>query len=484
MLQISLQDVASRLGQDNPWWEAGSSHRTDYFTSVRRDYFAAFYDIATAIDVRRAAVLLGPRRVGKTVMLLQMIDELLVSGNDPTKILYASIDAPVYAGIPLENYLNHLLDLNNNSPNGTYFVIFDEIQYLKNWEVHLKDLVDRFPNVKFVASGSAAAALRLKSRESGAGRFSDFMLPPLSFLEFVKFVHADNLLTYVDETYFCNEIEKLNDVFIDYLNFGGFPELAINKKIRTQMDQFIKNDIVDKVLLKDLPNLYGIQNIQELNKLFSFLAYNTGQEASLEAISQNSGLSKPAINNYIEYLKSAFLICTLLKLPSTSKGILRQRNFKPYLTNPSMRSALFGKVKREETAVVGHLAEAAILSQWNHIVRENFNYYYRDKYGNEIDLISVKYGGFDPRHALEIKWSDNINQDDVKPDLFFAKKYGLDRVTFTSKTRNSRTVHDGITIYQMPTSWYCLNLGAQTSRAAIDLSLIDISPVAGRSARN
>ena len=51
---------------------------------------------------------------------------------------------------------------------------FDEIQYLKNWEIHLKSLVDRNRRTKFIASGSAAAALRMKSIESGAGRFSDF----------------------------------------------------------------------------------------------------------------------------------------------------------------------------------------------------------------------------------------------------------------------------------------------------------------------
>lgn len=59
-------------------------------------------------------------------------------------------------------------------------MFFDEIQYLKSWEVHLKALVDRYPNLKFVASGSAAAALRLKSNESGAGRFTEFLLPPLT----------------------------------------------------------------------------------------------------------------------------------------------------------------------------------------------------------------------------------------------------------------------------------------------------------------
>ena len=71
-----------------------------------------------------------------------------------------------------------------------WYIFFDEIQYLKDWEVHLKNLVDVFRKTKFIASGSAAAALKLKSNESGAGRFTDFMLPPLTFYEYI---HLKNL---------------------------------------------------------------------------------------------------------------------------------------------------------------------------------------------------------------------------------------------------------------------------------------------------
>jgi hypothetical protein len=86
-------------------------------------------------------------------------------------ILYASIDAPVYAGIPLENFLTFLISKKQREVKSILYLMFDEIQYLPDWEIHLKDLVDRYPRVKFIASGSAAAALQLKSKESGAGRF-------------------------------------------------------------------------------------------------------------------------------------------------------------------------------------------------------------------------------------------------------------------------------------------------------------------------
>ena len=125
-------------------------------------------------------------------------------------------------------------------------VIFDKIQYLKNWKVHLKDLVDNYPLVKFIATGSAAAALKLQSRESRAGRFSDFMLPPLTFYEFLLFTNDDaTLIDVVDlsskrRKYVAKDMEALNSRLIDYLNFGGYPEVVLNPSIQSNADQFVR----------------------------------------------------------------------------------------------------------------------------------------------------------------------------------------------------------------------------------------------------
>ncbi len=99
---------------------------------------------------------------------------------------------------------------------------------------------------------------------------------------------------------------------------------------------------MQKVLLHDLPSLYGIEDIQELNKLFTALAYNTGQEISLDSLSQNANVAKNTIQRYIDYLEAAFLITRVRRIDEKAQRFQRQRNFKVYLTNPSMRAALFG----------------------------------------------------------------------------------------------------------------------------------------------
>ncbi len=149
------------------------------------------------------------------------------------------------------------------------------------------------------------------------------------------------------------------------MNFGGYPEVVASEAIRADFQQFVGRDIVQKVLMHDLPSLYGIEDIQELNRLFTALAYNTGQEVNLEGLSKHAHVAKNTIGRYLEYLEAAFLIIRLRRVDERAQRFQRQRHFKVYLTNPSMRAALFGPVTADSSAL-GALAETATFAQWIH----------------------------------------------------------------------------------------------------------------------
>jgi predicted AAA+ superfamily ATPase len=74
-----------------------------------------------------------------------------------------------------------------------------------------------------------------------------------------------------------NNIEELNINFVHYLNYGGYPEVIFSERIQSDPGRFVKSDIIDKVLLRDLPGLYGVQDIQELNYLYSQLLLSIQQ---------------------------------------------------------------------------------------------------------------------------------------------------------------------------------------------------------------
>ena len=93
------------------------------------------------------------------------------------------------------------------------------------------------------------------------------------------------------------QVWSLRLEFLHYLNFGGYPEVVLSEKIQSDMGRYVKNDIVDKVLLRDLPSLYGIKDVQELNRFFTYVAYNTGNEFSYESMSKELVFKKKRWRN-------------------------------------------------------------------------------------------------------------------------------------------------------------------------------------------
>lgn len=457
MLQISQQDIERRLAFDNPWWGGEVEVDASYRDLPERTYLEPFYHLVQRREVKRAVILLGPRRVGKTVILHQTIRRLLRSGIPGNRILFLSLETPVYTGTALETFVLRFQDRFRHGRDAPLTVIFDEIQYLKDWEVHLKSLVDSFPNIRFLASGSAAAALRLKSRESGAGRFTEFLLPPLTFAEYLAFIGRETELIRIENKAHASarDIEALNAEFLNYLNYGGYPESVFNATVRKESGRFIKSDIIDKVLLRDLPQLYGIRDIQELNRLFTTLAYNTGNEVTLEELSQTSGVSKTTLTRYLEYLEAAFLVRRVHRIDQNARHFQRATSFKIYLTNPSMRAALFGHPADDDQSM-GALAETALFAQWFHLPDIVDHLYYARWPAGEIDLVGLDPLTQKPDRATEVKWSDRPAKDRRllrHLSAFRAKHPSIRVCEVTTRTIHGKeTLSDGSTVFLLPTS--------------------------------
>lgn len=474
MLQIAKSDITARMAFDNPWWEQGAGGKVAFEKTPRREYFEAFFHAVTDLTVRRAVVLMGPRRVGKTVMVYHAVRALLDSGVPASRVMYVSLETPIYTGMSLDQLVGLFRELGGHARDTPLTIFFDEIQYLKDWEVHLKSMVDSYPDYRFVATGSAAAALKLKSHESGAGRFSDYVLPPLTFAEYLRFIGKEAALIEPNESasatvkpfpFKTRNVAALNAEFVNYLNYGGYPEAVFSASIRSDPGQYIKSDIIDKVLLRDLPSLYGISDIQELNRLFTTLAYNSGNEVSLEGLSKTSGVAKNTIKRYMEYLEAAFLIRTVERIDQNAKRFKRAMYFKVYLTNPSMRAALFGQLQADSPAI-GALAETAIFSQWSH--RAMADMYYARWSEGEIDLVNLNSFSQTPLWAVEIKWSDRPvkHMDELDNCVVFVEKNLNIKQPFLVTTRtisDTQITYKGVQFMFEPASLYAYALGTQIS---------------------
>jgi predicted AAA+ superfamily ATPase len=465
MQEISREEIIQRIRLENPWWEDPPTINAAYKKMRPRAYFGLLFPLIKKREVRRAVVLMGPRRVGKTVMIHHAIQGLLDEGVLAKNLCYFSVDHPIYNGLSLEKLLDYYAQATGvNYKTQELYFFFDEIQYLRQWEVHLKSIVDTHQNIKALASGSAAAALRLATEESGAGRFTDFLLPPLTFYEYLDLLDKTDLIQEPavrkpgSSFFVARSIDELNEQFVQYLNFGGYPEVIFSTQIQADPARFIKSDIIDKVLLRDLPSLYGISDIQELNYLFTALAFNTANEVSLEELSKNSGVAKNTIKRYIEYLEAAFLIKVVHRIDRSAKRFRRANFFKVYLANPSMRAALFSPLKADDEAM-GSLTETAIFAQWFH--SEYGVLYYARWNEGDVDLVSITATSQKAAWAVEVKWSDRFcdHPGELKSVIGFCKANGLKSVRVTSKTRTMSCDVGGLKVHFVPASLYCYTVG-------------------------
>lgn len=465
--EISKKQVLDRIRFENPWWIDGHIE-SDYNSMPRRLYFELFRPLVYERDIRRAVVLMGPRRVGKTVMLYHMVEDMIENGINPKKIIFITIENPIYNNVSLEQLFSLAKEATGLEDKDDWHIIFDEIQYCKDWEVHLKSLVDSYRKDKFIVSGSAAAALKFASNESGAGRFTDFLLPPLTFHEYISLKGLDSIIKPINLLwknqatvfYTSSHLDELNKHFLDYINFGGYPEVIFSEKIQANPGRYIRHDIIDKVLLRDLPSLYGITDTRELNSLFTTIAYNSGGEFSLETLSIQSQVPKNTLKKYIEYLEAAYLIKKVKRIDQSGKRFKRDNFFKIYLTNPSLRSALFSPITATDE-FMGNMVETAIFAQWMH--RDLFTPWYSRWSNGEVDMVGLS-TILKPIWALEIKWTNRYydKPKELKSLYKFCTENNIYNPIVTSIDSEGSVDYKGLNIQFLPAAAYAYTVGNNT----------------------
>ena len=400
MAVATKEQILKVLKAFNPWWITGVVH-PDFTKTYRR---FAYYEAMKRLeqtDLRRTVVLSGTRRVGKTTIQYQMIDTLLKKGIPPQSIIFISMDHPM---LKLSG-LNDILECYHANiwpgPNCYYF--FDEIQYASDWDKWMKTIYDLQPSTQMVATGSASPALMKGNSESGAGRWSVIQVPTLSFYEYCALIGAEvpdlgpeirptafSHMSQQERTGIMLKLEGVQNHFMRYLQVGGFPELALASN-DLMAQQIMREDVVDKVLKRDLPALYNIRSATELERIFLYLCNVSSEIVSFTAISKElGGVSRPTVENYINYLESANLIYQSWPVEMGGRKVLKAQP-KIYIADAAIRNAVLmdddiltnpielGKMV--ETAVYKHVA-AFYYQQATRV-----GYYRGGRKNKEIDVV-------------------------------------------------------------------------------------------------
>ncbi len=453
---ISESQIIEKISFENHWWN--DKKIDDHYANMpRRIYFSIFMQIINSVNDERAVVLLGQRGIGKTAMLSHTIQALIDKGVPSKKIVLISFAIPVFKGLSLEEVVGlSLKALNTKFADDLYF-IFEEIQYLDNWEEQLEQISAMYPKALFIGSSS----IGIKSagyRKARSKRFHSFLLPVLSFYEFIEIRNQQNPINF-DDDYSAEQIGIFNQYLLDYINYGNYSSVVISSKINHEQVRLEGSRYLHQILLRDLPNLYGINKLYKLNSFTSLLAYNSGVETNVEELSSLSGFTKQTVIKYLDYLEHIFLIKRIYRFNDRHKSERDHLYFRVYISNPSLRTALFTPLSADDIRTE-YMVETAILAQWQHIEKDMFYYCKHDHV--ILDLIKVDEHK-NPVWVTDVRWQDPHGLAPNELDIVghFCEKYRLISSMITTKqTRDVIPSSNVIHSYE-PASMYCYTIGKQ-----------------------
>ena len=346
-------------------------------------------------------VIMGIRRCGKSVLLLQIIEELKEKGIPESQIIYINFENEdcsfIKNDIDLHNYIKKKI-VNKEK----YYLFFDEIQNVKDWEKAINSFKSS-KNVSVFITGSNSDLLSGELATHLAGRYVSFKLYPLTFGEVCV---LKNL----------KERTEIEDAFDDYITWGGMPQrfmLTDEMQTRTYL-----SDIYDSIVVKDIITRFGIKDIDLFNRIVEYIVTTPSQNFSAESLSNyfankdDREVSKITLYNYLEYMAKAMLINKVDRYDIRGKRILNGK-YKYYLTDLGL-----GQVKNiGKRPQIGAYLENIV---YNELISRGYDV----KIGNlekaEIDFIATR---FKEKIYIQVAY---ILADDTVIDREFGAYKGIE----------------------------------------------------------
>lgn len=380
----------------NEWWETNEISK-EKAKKYKRKVFEEIKK--TSFKYKQILVLTGLRRVGKTTIIYQLIDELLKRNVNPKNILYFSFDELVEDPIKVLEAYSNVMKVDWKKEK--VFVFFDEIQKLPNWSSKIKILYDNLPNLKICISGSASVMIESEAIENLAGRFFSFELSPLTLQEFSDLYFGKNIDNF--ELY----EQKLNMIFDDYIR-RPFPEI-VKWEDKNKVNEYIRELVIGKIINSDIPKIFEDVNISLLSTLTEILMRDVGMTLNLTSLAKDLNVHKLTLLKHLRFLEFGKTIRIVKNFrPSIRAESRKLKKIYPY--HISLSFCFYPELSK------GQITESLVSSALN------LNKYWK-KDGKEIDFLKIDKETI----PIEIKEKNEINKDDLKNLIWFTKRYNLRR---------------------------------------------------------
>jgi len=414
---LGIHNLRQALIAYNPWWRT-KSFSVQGVPDFKRDAFIQAMRHAEA-NHGLALLINGPRRVGKTTIINQVIRYLIEEKRTPTNhILFFSLDDPIIQQLPqqdqgtlfealLAQWAQVAGTALRTSPN-TLYCFLDEVQRLPRWELYIKRYIDlRYP-IRFIISGSASHTIFRKSLESLLGRLVDISLPPFTFREFVRFHYPEHgvFLTKLSEDILDigdvssvvkfnrrlsesikpNQIQQWNHYADEYAQKGGFPQLWM-MATAAERSAFIDQQFVERVTLEDLRLVKEIRRPEIFHQFLRYAFARTGQEYNLEELASLIHTTRVTLTEALPLLLQTELIRKVERF--TGKPVrLRSTHAKLYAADLVLMQGITKIVTSLEGEERGRVAETLAHNVIRLFPGVSDVSYYREPSGKqEVDFI-------------------------------------------------------------------------------------------------
>lgn len=321
-------------------------------------------------------VITGIRRCGKSVILRQIINEIIESGVKSENIIYMNFELSDYSEIKTSKELDkYIKDKIINADK--YYLFFDEIQYVKEWERTVNSYKANYGDkISIFVTGSNSDLLSGELATLLSGRYVSFKIKPFSFAEVCKFKN------YEFDKY------KLEEQFNNYVKWGGLPQrfgLNDEYEVRTYL-----NDVYNSIVVKDIINRFNVTDLELFNRIAEYIVTTPSQTFSVESlvkyfeINDNRGVGKTTLYNYLEYMCKAHLIEKVARYDVRGKRILNGK-YKYYLTDLGLGQILNVSKKEQMGAYLENIV-------YNELIYRGYDVKVGNLDSGEIDFIALKDG--------------------------------------------------------------------------------------------
>lgn len=441
------QKIVRMLYEQNAWWVTGAVSPDLSKPFKRRD----FHILKNKLLEKEITAIIGPRQVGKTTLLYQLIENLLQEKKvNPKRVLYASFDYPYLSMLSktpindiFEVYSMQILHEPMQKLKEQIYIFFDEICKLEKWSSILKGWYDLKYPIKFIISDSSSTDILKGSSESLVGRINPNIVLSLKFIDALMYFERDfnfnqinwdlreafqNSVATANPKIFYNSIKNILSVLIPlegtikmhlqkYLLKDGYPELLDIESLIICREKL--RNYLTLAMYKDIMRIFGVRDPKALEELVTLLAGESSQRIEYSNLSNTLSIKRDTLVKYLNYLEWVFLI-SRAEFHSKSRALRIRKTKKIYLTNIGLRNVLAGTLDESllrDNVELGKVVETVV---HEHCKRLKFClepgpdpklYYWKTPKGEEVDIILELARKLIP---VEVKYRNEISNRELK----------------------------------------------------------------------